>query len=78
MSRLVYSTFVPSILSTEILLSPSRVTSAILPSGVNAAWLVPDFSSAMVILPTGLTVVPWIEKTDTVPSLRLATSASVP
>src|SRR5947209_13569798 len=78
MSRLVYSTFVPSIESTEILLSPSRVTSAILPSGVKVAWLVPDFSSAIVTLPTGVTVLPEIVNTDTVPSPRLATSASVP
>src|SRR5437879_9027698 len=78
MSRLVYSTFVPSIESTEILLSPSRVTSAIVPSGVKVTWLVPDFSSAIVTLPTGVTVLPEIVNTDTVPSLRLATSASVP
>src|SRR5437879_8974855 len=32
----------------------------------------------MVTLPTGVTVWPEIENTDTVPSLRLATSASVP
>src|SRR5213083_3212192 len=69
MSRLVYSTFVPSIESTEILLSPSRV---------KVTWLVPDFSSAIVTLPTGVTVLPEIVNTDTVPSLRLATSASVP
>jgi len=37
-----------------------------------------DFSSAIVTLPTGVTVLPEIENTDTVPSLRLATSASVP
>src|SRR5438445_12534534 len=32
----------------------------------------------MVTLPTGVTVLPEIENTETVPSLRLATSASVP
>ena len=36
MSRLASSTFVPSIDSTETLWSPSRVTSARLPSGVKA------------------------------------------
>src|SRR5213594_1653833 len=67
MSRLVYSTFVPSIESTEILWSPSRVTSAIVPSGVKVTWLVPDFSSAIVTLPTGVTVLPEIVNTDSVP-----------
>src|SRR3989442_5912199 len=78
MSRFVYSTFVPSIARTEIRSSPSRVTSASLPSGAIAAWLVPDFSSAAVTLPAGVTVLPWIVKIDTVPSPRFATSASVP
>ena len=78
MSRLVYSTFVPSIESTEIRSSPSRVTSASLPSGEIAAWHVPDFSSATVTVPAGVTVLPWIVKIDTVPSARFATSASVP
>src|SRR2546430_6579686 len=32
----------------------------------------------MVTLPTGVTVLPEIENTETVPSLRLATSARVP
>src|SRR5918995_7300570 len=32
----------------------------------------------MVTLPAGVTVLPWIVKIDTVPSARLATSASVP
>ena len=77
-SRLVYSTFVPSMASTEMKLSPSRVTSAVLPSGVNAAWLTPDAAGAMVTLLRGVTVLPWMPKTDTVPSDRLATSASVP
>src|SRR2546425_9198846 len=54
MSRLVYSTFVPSMDRTEIRSSPSRVTSASLPSGEIAAWLVPDFSSATVTLPAGV------------------------
>ena len=39
--------------STEMKLSPSRVTSAVLPSGVNAAWLTPDAAGAMVTLLTG-------------------------
>src|SRR2546426_9645490 len=53
MSRLVYSTFVPSTESTEILLSPSRVTSAIVPSGVKTARLVPDLLAAIVTVPAG-------------------------
>src|SRR5262249_61419469 len=77
-SRLVCSTLVPSIDSTEILLSPSRVTSAVLPSGVMATWLGPDLSSPQLTLPTGVSVLPAVEKTDTVPSDRLATSAEVP
>src|SRR5215510_4154088 len=64
--------------STEMRSSPSRVTSASLPSGEMAAWLVPDLSSAIVTLPAGATVLPWMVKTDTVPSPRLATRASVP
>jgi hypothetical protein len=60
MSRLVYSTLVPSIESTEMRSSPSRLTSASLPSGEIVAWLVPDLSSAMVTLPAGVTVLPWI------------------
>src|SRR5215831_18029439 len=77
-SRLVYSTLLPSIDSTEILLSPSRVTSAILPSGVMATWLGPDLSSPKLTLPTGVSGLPAMEKTETVPSDRLATSARVP
>src|SRR2546430_574809 len=78
MSRLVYSTLVPSIDSTEILLSASRVTSAVLPSGAMATWDGPDLSSPRLILPTGVSVWPAIENTETVPSERFATSASVP
>ena len=52
-SRLVYSTLVPSMESTEMRSSPSRVTSAVLPSGVMATWLTPDSASAMVTLPSG-------------------------
>src|SRR5262249_495211 len=77
-SRLVSSTLVPSIESTEILLSPSRVTSAVLPSGVMATWLGPDLSSPRLIFPTGVSACPATKKTETVPSERLATSASVP
>jgi hypothetical protein len=60
MSRLVYSTFVPSIERTEIRSSPSRVTSASLSSGAMATWPVPDLSSAIVTLPAGVTVWSWI------------------
>jgi hypothetical protein len=54
----VYSTLVPSMDNTEIRSSPSRVTSASLPSGEMATWLVPDFSSAIATLPAGVTVLP--------------------
>src|SRR5262249_30198293 len=77
-SRLVYSTLPPSIDRTEILLSPSRVTSAVLPSDVNTAWLGPDALLPKSTTPAGVTVLPLIENTETVPSERLATSASVP
>src|SRR5262249_28695055 len=63
---------------TEILLSPSRVTSAVLPSGVNSAWLGPDALLPKSTTPAGATVLPLIVNTETVPSERLATSASVP
>src|SRR5262249_45026303 len=43
-----------------------------------ATWDGPDFSSPKLILPTGVSVWPAIENTETVPSERLATSASVP
>jgi len=55
---LVYSTRVPSIDSTLMRSSPSRVTSASLPFGAMATWLVPDFASPMVTLPAGVTVWP--------------------
>jgi len=54
----VYSTLVPLMERTEIRSSPSRVTSAIVPSGEIATWLVPDLSSPTVTFPAGLTVVP--------------------
>src|SRR4051812_27221976 len=57
--------------------SPSRVTSAVPPSRENIAWLGPDLASPSAILPAGLSVLPLIVKTETVPSLRLATNASV-
>src|SRR5216683_2424116 len=62
----------------EIMLSPSRVTSAVLPSGVKTTWQGPDLSSPSRIRPAGATVLPWMVKTDTVPAARLATRASVP
>ena len=61
-----------------ILLSASSVTSALLPSGVKTTALGPDFSPPTVTLPAAVTVVPAMVKTETVPSVRLATSASVP
>src|SRR4051812_36559269 len=78
MSRFVYSTFVPSIESTEMRSSPSRVASAVLPSGEIATWLTPDFSSPSASVPAGETVFPSIVKIEMEPPLRLATSASVP
>ena len=78
MSRLVYSTLVPSIESTETLLSRLRETSAVLPSGVIATMPPPALSPPTSTVPAGVTVLPWIVKTDTVPSTRLETRASVP
>src|SRR3954471_17483145 len=76
-SRLVYSTLLPSTERTEMRLSESRVTSAVLPSRENTTWLGPDLASPSAILPAGVSVLPLIVNTETVPSLRLATSASV-
>src|SRR5262245_23553970 len=58
--------------------SLSRVTRAVFPSGSKTTELGPDFSPPTVTLPAGVTVVPAMVKTDTVPSSRLATNASVP
>ena len=77
-SRLLCSTLVPSTVSTEMKLSPSRDTSAARPSRVKAGWLGPDLSSPSRTTLEGATVLPWMVNTDTVPSARLATSASVP
>src|SRR6478752_350180 len=74
-SRLVYSTLLPSTESTEMRWSLSRVTSAVAPSRVKIAWLGPDLASPSDILPAGVSVLPLIVNTETVPSLRLATSA---
>lgn len=43
-----------------------------------ATWLGPDLASPRLTLPTGVSELPAMEKTETVPSDRLATSASVP
>src|SRR6516162_10022084 len=43
-----------------------------------ATWLGPDLSSPKLTLPTGVSVWPAMEKTETVPSERWATNASVP
>ncbi len=59
-------------------LSPSRVTSAIRPSGVMATWLGPPLAGPTASLLTGVTVLPEIVNTDTVPSPRLATRARLP
>src|SRR3982074_153917 len=58
-------------------LPESRGTSAVAPSREKIAWLGPDFASPSAILPAGVSALALIVKTDTVPSLRLATSASV-
>src|SRR2546428_1692372 len=78
MSRLVYSTLVPSMDRTEIRSSPSRVTSASLPSGEIAAWLVPDFSSATVTLPAGGTPFPLVVLIDHGPPARVGPDGGVP
>src|SRR4030095_5149054 len=78
MSRLVYSTLVPSIESTEILLSLLRETSAVLPSGVIATMPPPAALPPTSTVPAGVTFLPSMVKTDTEPSTRLETSASVP
>src|SRR5438093_13758653 len=78
MSRLVYSTLLPSMERTETLWSLLRETSAVLPSGVIATMPPPAFSPPTSTVPAGVTVLPWIVKTDTVPSTRFETSARVP
>src|SRR5262245_10134358 len=78
MNFLLSSTLLPSTDRIETRWSPSRVTSALLPSGVNATWLGPDLESPTCILPAGVSLLPATVKTETVPSLRLATSAKVP
>ena len=77
-SRLVSSTLAPSTESTAMRWSPSRVTSARLPSGENTTCLGPEFGLPTVTLPAGVTVVPLIVNTETVPSAWLATRARVP
>ena len=61
-----------------ITLSPSRVTSALLPSGVNTMPAGPESALPRVKLAILLTCLPAILSTATVPSPRFATSASVP
>src|SRR4029453_17526275 len=61
-----------------ILWSPSRDTSAILPSGVNAALHGCDLLLPKSTFPAAVTLLPEIVKTDTVPSPRLATRAMLP
>ena len=78
MSRLVFSTLVPSIDSTEMRLSLLRVTSAVRPSRVKTTPLSRLSGVPTSTLPAAVTVFPAIVNTETVPSKRLATSASVP
>ena len=56
----------------------SRVTSAIAPSRVKTGWLGPEFASPSLIFSFSSTLPPEIVSTETVPSLRFATSARVP
>src|SRR5450759_962717 len=77
-TRFVSVTLVPSTDRTEILWSPSRVTSAILPSGEKTTLLGPDFGSPKSTFPAEVSLLPEIVNIETVPSLRLATKASVP
>ena len=78
MTLLLCSTLLPSTVRTEIRLSPSRVTSALLPSGMNATPLGPEVASPSWTLPAGVSVLPQTVNTDTVPSERLATSTRLP
>src|SRR5215831_7722507 len=78
MNALLSCTLSPSTDRMEILWSPSRVTRALLPSGVNATWLGPDLGSLRSILPAGVSLLPATVKTEIVPSLRLATRTNVP
>jgi hypothetical protein len=71
-------TLLPSTDNSEILLSPSRVTSAVLPSGEKATALGPDLASPSEILPPGLNALPASVNTETVPSERLATRTRLP
>src|SRR4051812_14186213 len=76
--RFVSSTLVPSTDSTEILWSPSRVTSAVLASGENATLDGPEVLLPRSTLPAAVTVFPEMVSTDTVPSPRFATRARLP
>src|SRR3954451_17002606 len=76
--RFVSSTLVPSTERTEILWSPSRVTSAVLPSGENATLDGPEVLLPKSTLPAAVTVFPEMVSTDTVPSPRFATRARLP
>jgi hypothetical protein len=58
MSTFVYWTVVPFTLSTEILLSLNRVTSARFPSGVKTGRLISHEASHTDAFPASLTVVP--------------------
>ena len=49
-----------------------------MPSRENIGWLGPDLASPSATLPAAVSVLPLMVNTETVPSLRLATSASVP
>src|SRR3954469_6609158 len=78
MVRFVSSTLVPSIDSTEMLWSPSRVTRAVLPSGENATLDGPEVLLPRSTLPAAVTVFPEMVSTDTVPSPRFPTRARLP
>ena len=76
--RLVAVTFAPSTARMEMVLSPSRVTRARLPSGDEHDRARPGIVFPERDLARGASVMPAIVNTETVPSLRFATSASVP
>src|SRR6185437_14817320 len=70
-------TFVPSICSTLTMLSPPRVSRAVL-SSTNATALGSDLGFPVSTLPTGVSCLSLTVKTETVPSVRLAIRASAP
>src|ERR1700712_303403 len=71
-------TLLPSICSTLVWLSPLRVSSAVLPSFRNATALGSEALLPVSTLPASVSRLSLTVNTETVPSARLAISASVP